>query len=579
MNHKTIKKSLLAFILLFSFITIACTETEVEKSTKSQQIEELVNIYFEDGKFNGSILVAHEGEIIYKNGFGFANMEWDIPNQTNTKFRLASVSKQFTAMLIIQLHAAGKLDLNVPISTYLKDYPKTTADIITIHHLLTHSSGIPEIDVNTKEHYDIKALIELLSQQELEMTPGEYFRYSNSGYTLLGYIIEEITGKTYADVLQENIFTPLGMNNSGYDSHYSIIKNRASGYKKQWGKYKNASYIDMSIPYAAGSIYSTVEDLYIWNQALTEQKLISKKYFDLMTKPHIQTGDEFYGYGWSVGKRPVGNSSLEVDAQWHSGGIDGFRTYTIRIPQTESYIILLSNSEFAFLYGISRSILGIINDESYRFPSKSIATTLFNKIDKEGIENGLTHYEEIRNSSSYYHHENELLTAGYDFLQAGKTEEAATIFKIAVEVVPLSFNVYDSYGEALLALGRKEEAIENYKKSIELEPKNQNGVRVLNELGVDLSELVHQISDNRLKALVGKYQHSTNSEEHKSFEIILADGELIYQDHRFNYNLLPISDTEFINQRKGAELVFTSSNNEPISLKVNGIDGYIKINN
>ena len=234
------QKTLLKTMIL-GIITLIIFNNDCFGQTKNEQLDKLLNRYNEYGKFNGSVLVTDQGKIVYKKGFGLANMEWDIPNKPNTKHRLGSVTKQFTAMLILQLAADGKLDLHVPITKYLPDYPKESGDKITIHHLLTHSSGIPNYTAfpgffaeNSRNPYTPDEFVKEFEDKDLEFTPGENFNYSNSGYFLLGVIIEKISGKTYEQMLRENIFTPLGMNDTGYDNHEDILKNRATGYKKKW---------------------------------------------------------------------------------------------------------------------------------------------------------------------------------------------------------------------------------------------------------------------------------------------------------------------------------------------------------
>ncbi len=260
------------YSLLFILICFTSCNGQT-KTDKTDKLDELIGAYSEYGKFNGSVLVAEKGEIIYSKGFGWANVEEEIPNEAETKFRLASVTKQFTAMLILQLVAENKLKLNVPISTYLPDYPKETGDMITIHHLLTHTSGIPDFtsfagySEMMDDHYNPEELVQLFADSPLEFTPGKRFQYSNSGYVLLGFIIEKITAKTYEDVLQEKIFTPLGMTNSGVDHNDTKLRNAAKPYQRLGIEFQDATYIDMSIPFSAGAIYSTVEDLYLWDQA------------------------------------------------------------------------------------------------------------------------------------------------------------------------------------------------------------------------------------------------------------------------------------------------------------------------
>src|SRR6185369_11378886 len=258
------KTIFLGVFALIAMLNGSCGQSKIEK------LDKLISAYAEYGKFNGSVLVAEKGEIIYKKGFGLANMEWGISNQPATKFRLGSVTKQFTAMLILQLVSENKLKLDVPISTYLPDYPKKNGNIITIHHLLTHTSGIPDFTSfpnfreMMRDPYRPEEIVSLFADSVLEFTPGEKFQYSNSGYILLGYLIEKITGKSYEQVLQNKILTPLKMNNTGYDHNSTVIKNKASGYNKLGNTFQNANYVDMSIPFSAGAIYSTVEDLYLW---------------------------------------------------------------------------------------------------------------------------------------------------------------------------------------------------------------------------------------------------------------------------------------------------------------------------
>lgn len=479
-------------VLLSFFLIVSCTtesSSSVLENDKADKIDELISRYAEYGKFNGSVLVAEEGVVVFKKGFGFANMEWDIPNQTDTKFRIASITKQFTAMVIVQLYSEGKLSLDQPISTYLPDYPKENGDRITIHHLLTHTSGIPEFDEFVyyrdieRDRYRPDELISIFAEGELQFTPGERYAYSNPGYVVLGKIIETITGISYEEVLQERIFTPLKMEDSGYDHHYTILKNRASGYAKTYGRgnYVNTNYVDMSIPYAAGSIYSTVEDLYLWDQALYDSTLLAPEYMDLLFGSYIPTRGRHYAYGWFIQEMQVGKSDDYVQINSHGGGINGFNTLITRIPSSKSLVVLLNNTERAPLYEMTVAINGILYNKSYD-PKKSIAYSLQAIIKKEGATKGLEYYTKIKESSDYYLDEEEMNSAGYELIFANRPEDAVLLFEINVEEFPKSFNVYDSYAEVLMLLGNKEEAIENYKKSLELNPENRNGVEMLKRL-------------------------------------------------------------------------------------------------
>ncbi len=479
--------SIFRSLLIFCFLGLL-NHQSITAQSKAAQIEDLMSLYTEYGQFNGSLLVAEDGEVLYKNGFGKANMEWDIPNTPKTKHRLGSITKQFTAMLILQLVEEGKLKLDVPITTYLPEYPKASGDKITLHHLLTHSSGIPNytsfpkfFEETSRDPYTPTDFTSLFKDMELEFVPGEKFAYSNSGYFLLGVIIEKVTSKSYEKNLQEKIFQPLNMNDTGFDNHDVILKNRASGYEKNGDSYSNAPYLDMSIPYAAGSLYSTVEDLYLWDRALKNNKLLSKENKDLLFAPHIKSGSGTYGYGWGTNRMSNGSKdSLVVIG--HGGGINGFSTLINRIPANQELIVLLNNTGRTNLGEMSRNIINILHDLPYDLPQRSLANFLMDEITKNGLENGLKAFEKQKGSKEYILRENDINALGYQFLQSDKMNEAIAVFKLNVKEFPESSNVYDSLGEAYMETGNKELAILNYKRSVEMDPNNDNGKEMLKKL-------------------------------------------------------------------------------------------------
>lgn len=469
--------------LIALFIAFQFSAFSVFAQDKVQKIEQLLSKYNEYGQFNGSALVAENGKVIFKKGFGAANMEWNIPNQSDTKFRLGSISKQFTALLIVKLAEDGKLKLDVPITTYLTDYPKENGDKITIHQLLTHSSGIPNytnapgfFKDKARNPYTPTEFVKTFSSLPLEFTPGEKFNYSNSGYFLLGYIVEKVSGKTYEQYLQEVIFTPLKMVNSGYDHSDVILKNRAAGYEKQGKKITNAAYLDMSIPYAAGSLYSTVDDLYLWDQALYTNKLLSQKSVESLFKPYIKAGGASYGYGWFVEEDENGKTV------GHGGGINGFNTIISRNFKNKNLVVLLNNTGGTVLGEMTDAINNILFGKPFNQPQKSLALDLLDIYTEKGAATGTETYKKLKADPTYAIKEGDMNRVGYQLLQDGKKKEAIEIFKINVETFPKSGNAYDSLGEAYLADGDKKLAIVNYKKSVELDPTNENGKKVLAEI-------------------------------------------------------------------------------------------------
>lgn len=341
----------------------------------NSQITDYLNARVAVNNFTGSVLVARSGEVIFSQGCGMANYELDVPNTPQTIFRLASITKQFTALAIVQLQEQGLLNVRDTISKYIPDYPET-GKIISIHHLLTHTSGIPSY-TSFPDYLETMMLpspaektIAKFKDLPLEFQPGEKFSYSNSGYTLLTYILEKVSGKSYETYLQERIFQPLGMQNSGYDRPNLIIKNRAAGYAPGSNGLENAIYIDMSVPSGAGGLYSTVEDLYRWDRALYTEKLVSKSSLE-----QIFTADKNeYGYGWVV------SNTFDRRLVWHNGGINGFSTTIMRFIDDGVCAIVLSNSETAPAERICQDLAAIVFGEKYEFPQQRVAIEVDSQI-------------------------------------------------------------------------------------------------------------------------------------------------------------------------------------------------------
>jgi CubicO group peptidase (beta-lactamase class C family) len=471
MKHNLIKVILL--VLIFQNITVLDSFGQ----SKTEKIKELMRVNNQYGLFNGSVLVVENGEVIYNEGVGFANMEWDIPNKPNTKHRLGSITKQFTAMLILQLVEQGKLKLHSKISSYLPNYPKKSGNQITVHHLLTHTSGIPEfltipnfMKKYSRNAYTPKEFISFFSDLPLQFKPGEKFSYSNSGYFLLGLLIEKITGKFYEQVLKENIFAPLKMNNTGFDHHSTLLKNRATGYLKIGKTYSNSRFGDMSIPYAAGSMYSTTEDLFIWDKALSANLLLPENSKKLLFKPYVSAWGGSYGYGWHLIEKNIGGKNVKIIN--HTGGINGFTTVIYRMPEQKNLIVLLNNVENADLTNIGLSIGSILYNGPYVLPKKSFADFLMETAMTEGFDVAFQKFVKYKDTNDYSIKENEINTLGYQLLRMDKVIEAIEILKLNVQKFSNSWNTYDSLGEAYLINDNKELALLNYKKSLELNSQN-----------------------------------------------------------------------------------------------------------
>ncbi len=489
-KYSGLSRMLLLFYVTFSLFTVsprAIAQEKEKKPDKEKQIAELMKGYYEYGLFNGAVLVAENGKVIYKKGLGYANMEWKIPNETDAKFRLGSITKQFTSMLIMQLVEEGKIKLDGHLIDYLPDYRKDTGERVTIHHLLTHTSGIPSytdqpgfFENISRDPYTVADFVNKQASGDLLFEPGSKFAYNNSGYFLLGAIIEKITGKPYEVVLKERILDPLKMHDTGYDHHNTILKKRVYGYEKTPAGYENTSYLDMSIPYSAGSLYSTVEDLYLWDQALYTDKLISEKSKEIMFKPFLNN----YAYGWVVTKVPLGDSKETASVVTHGGGINGFNTLIVRFVDEKNLIVLLNNTGGARLNEMATAIAGILYDKPYKQARKPIGEALMKTIMEKNVEAAIKQYHQLKTEKAdeYLITEDELNTLGYQMLRMKRVKDAIEIFKLNVDAYYGSSNVYDSLGEAYMIAGEKELAIQNYRKSLELNPQNTNAVEKLKEL-------------------------------------------------------------------------------------------------
>jgi len=488
-NKKTLSlKTSILIVILAAFVF----QPGAFSQDKARKIDEFMEVFHEYGQFNGSILVSEDGKVILKKGYGLANMEWNIPNKPDTKFRLGSITKQFTSMLILQLVQDGKIDLDGKLSDYLAFYRKDTGDLVTVHHLLTHTSGIPSytglprfLEEISRDPYPVDEFIKTYCSGDLEFEPGSKYVYNNSGYFLLGAIIEAVTGQKYEDVLKAKILDPVGMKNTGYDHHDTLIPNRAAGYEKRAGEYVNAPYLDMSLPYAAGSLYSTVEDLYLWDRILYTDKLLSNELKELMFKPHVSAGGMYYAYGWMVGEKSFPKSKEKVKRIAHGGGINGFNTLIDRLVEGGHLVVLFNNTGGAALGAMSEGIINILYDKPYSLPKRSIADVTGKTVRDKGVKAAITQYRKLKASSpkDYIFQPRELNTVGYMVLQGMKDPEGAIeIFKLNIEMYPKYANGYDSLAEAYLENGETDKAIKFYAKSLELDPKNTNALEKLNEI-------------------------------------------------------------------------------------------------
>ncbi|MDP8979972.1 MAG: serine hydrolase [Acidobacteriota bacterium] len=340
------------------------------------QADAYISALVQQNKFSGSVLAAKDGKPLFRKGYLLANREWNIPNGPDTRFRLGSITKQFTATAILQLAEQGKLKVDDPISKYYEASPASWAKV-TIHHLLTHSSGIPSYTSmpgffakQSRDDRTPEEIIQLTQDKPLEFEPGSKWNYDNTGYILLGYVVEKASGEKYADYVRTHIFEPLGMRDTGYDMPVDIVPHRAAGYDVTPKGWRNSPYLAMSLPYAAGSLYSTVDDLLIWDQAIYAGKLLTPESWKRMFTAHIHE----YGYGWGV------DEQFHHRQISHGGGINGFATFIARFPDDKVTVIALGNTSSSASGQIAKALAGMLFGEKIAIPAPKVEVKIDTKL-------------------------------------------------------------------------------------------------------------------------------------------------------------------------------------------------------
>ncbi len=333
-------------VLATASLLIPAVSQAAKPPETAARIDAIIRSQFPADRPGAAIIAVKNGQVIFRKAYGLANLELGVPLQPDMVFRLGSVTKQFTATAIMMLAEQGKLSIQDPITKYLPDYPMQ-GHVITVEHLLTHTSGIQSYTdmpgwMTSKILADmtVQELIDGFKREPMQFAPGERFAYNNSGYILLGAIIEKASGEDYGRFITDHIFKPLGMNSSYYGTNERIIPRRVEGYDGSQAEQRNARYLSMTQPYAAGSLVSTVDDLARWDEALYTERLLKKPALEQMWTPYkLKDGKPTdYGYGWTLAKLQ-GRRAVE-----HGGGIFGFTSYGLRLPDDHVYVAVLCNT-------------------------------------------------------------------------------------------------------------------------------------------------------------------------------------------------------------------------------------------
>lgn len=487
-----LKNAIIAFLLLLIIGNISFSQQKnLEQTSKTiKKIETYLNEIEKVG-FTGTVFVELNGEKVISKGYGFRNINQKLKNTPDTIFDIGSIAKQFTAAAILKLEMQGKLGTDDKITKYFGNVPKDKSEI-TIHQLLRHSSGLPSVVGGDFDRISQSEFVEKVFSAPLKFESGTRFSYSNVGYSLLAIIIEKISGASYEQFLYENLWKSANMESTGYTRPNFDNNLIATGYKETgevWGK-PNEQAWDGNAPYwhlkGNGGILSTVEDLYKWHFALLSDGILSKEAKQKYYRPKLRADEDansYYAYGWDVHKTKRNTNLIQ-----HNGTNRIFYADFYRFLDEGTTFILLSNKAHQNFVETNREISKIIFDPNYQ-PSIPIADNQTNRafteevikiILERGFESGVKAYKKRAKNVNLL--ERAVNAKGYDLLSEKKINQAIDVFKLNVFAFPKSANAFDSLGEAYLEVGNKDLAIENYKKSLVLNPDNKNAEEVLKRL-------------------------------------------------------------------------------------------------
>lgn len=474
--------------IIFALLLFATCNLSTMGQDKKEKIAALMKTYHDYNMFDGAILVAEQGKVIYKGAFGMANHEWNIPNATDTKFMIGSVSKPITSILMLIQSQKGLINLDKTVADYLPEFLNKPAGRVKIKQLMSHTSGIPNYDIIpdffpriSRQNFTREDYLKVFMDSALIFEPGSNYYYSSWGYFTLGYIMERVTGKSYAQLMKEDIFDKIGMEGSGSYFHTQVIPKRATGYDYSLGGYTSSDFRDQSNTMGTGDIYSTVEDLFKLHLAITNNSLINKKWTEEMFTPGIRPWR--YGYGW-FNQQFRYTPTDSVFTNYHLGMTEGFLSFLVRIPGTNSFFVFLCNSSPTHFFGIATNLLRILHDKPVEL-KQPVHKVIESMIGSTGVQAAVNAYDALKADSLHYYIDWwNMEQVGQQLVTLKRYDEARILFeKIALEF-PTRDLVMVSLATTYEKLGRKGDAIQYYKKAISINSNNEEAKNKLKLLEI-----------------------------------------------------------------------------------------------
>lgn len=580
-------KNLLFLLALFVSMGLSAQDESKTVEQFVSEIDQKIPQLLQDFSIPGAALaILEDGEIVLQKCYGFADIEKGVKVDAKTGFNIGSISKTVTAWGIMKLVQEGKIDLDAPTEKYLTRWhlPESeyNPDEVTIRRLLSHTAGLSLPSISAGLSYDnLPTLVDWLNGKneglgplEIILEPGTKWEYSGGGYGVLQLIVEEVSGQKFLDFMQTEVLDPLGMTNSSFKIDDKIRAASATPYDR----YGEPTEFGLFTVHAAAGFQSTLEDFIRFVFASLPGHKDHLKYNSVLPvetiqhmiapAPNTRVGGWRYGLGYQTVH--IGTEHVFIG---HSGSNEGWQASFRLYPATNSGFIVFTNG------GAGDNICNPLFCELMKWKSGetswgdcwrkvSIASKLHRIIEDHGLEEMATSYWAIKKAQAdeLDFSEGQLNDLGYHYLGKGELEKAIAVFKLNIEAFPYAFNVYDSYGEALLAQGAREEAIENYKQSVKLNPGNENGIKVLKDLGESTEDLLFKVPAEQLQGLEGEYL-ATHDESWR-ITVEVNSGVLKCEDKHYKFTLVPIGDDRFVNPRFGALWRFDTAdpNAEPVML-------------
>ncbi len=560
--------------LIFLFVLLQPIFLNAQEETKTaeqfaEEIDQKIPQILHDFAIPGAALaIIENGEIVLQKSYGFADVKKGIKINPQTGFNIGSISKTVTAWGIMKLVHEGKIDLDAPASNYLTRWQLPDSeydqDEVTVRRLLSHTAGLSIPSIGAGLSYDeLPSLEEWLNGKndvgsvKIILRPGTKWEYSGGGYAVLQLIIEEVSGQKFEDFMQVEVLDPLGMKNSSFKIDDKIRATSAIPYDG----YGGPTDFQLYAIHAAAGFQSTLEDFLRLVFASLPDHEDHLKYNTVLPvetvqqmiepQPNTRIGGWRYGLGYQTVH--IGDSHVFIG---HSGSNTGWQASFRLYPESNSGFVVFTNG------GAGDNICNPLFCELMKWKSGeswgdcwrkvSISSKLYRIIEDEGLEEMGKSYWALKEEKEdeYDFSEGQLNNLGYHYMGKGDLNKAIAVFELNIEAFPYAFNVYDSYGEVLLEQGKRDKAIQNYKKSIQLNPDNDNGIRVLKDMGVSTEDIVVKVPAEHLNRLAGEYL-ATHDETWR-IQVEVDDGLLKCEDKYYNFTLVPIGENKFVNPRFGA---------------------------